>query len=914
MKNFLPATFLFLFCASNVAAQTDSVITSPASLNSAFNPVPLGAMVHLKSPRFNQGNIVEPIQLVQGKVAGLSIARPGGDPNGRFITRIRGLSSRISNTEPLIVLNGVPGASLQLIDPADITSFTVLKDASSTAIYGMRAAAGVILVETDHGQSDRFGVTYSAQLAFDKATGQYDVLDAGAFLQAGGEDLSPGANTQTDWQEEVIRNGLSQAHHLQFGGRLGNGALYAGLHYRGVEGVLRESDLKQYSGNLGFSQSFWKNRVQLKGNLLAARRETGFSFFEAFRYALTFNPTAPVRSADPQWAASGGYVQPNLFDYYNPVAMIELNSNRGRTTRMLGNLSAGVEVFRNFTLGARVAREKHDILTGEYYNPQSSWRGFNQQGSLRRFQSEQTADFFETTGQYRFNIGANTAVDLLGGYAWQQFEYEAGDTTASGTFGLTRASSLSDFESLRLSSPDYTSGAFTKGKNTLAAFFGRARINFSDRYFLEAGLRREGSNRLGRNEKWGNFPFVSAGADFSKMLSIKALDQLNLRAGYGVSGQQPAFDGLSRQVLTPSSPVYYNGDYIVGYGPSTNENPNLKWEEKREFNLGFDVAVAKNKLNVSIDYFKNKSSDLIDRYTVPSPPNVANSTFLNAMELSGSGYEVSLEYNNILNSEKLDWSANLVYNHYSVQVEKTGYDEPVGIGYPGAPGMCCAQYILIQEGQPLGQIWGPVRVGVNADGSIQYKDINRDGVVNGGTIDQYNQDQTLIGSALPKFELGFQNNLRWRQFDLNIFLRGVFGHEMIHENRLFYENVTGPTVFYNRVRTKYFNSRVTAPGRLDDTFVEQASFLRLDNLTLGYSFRLPENGRIRKARLYIGGQNLLNFSSYTGLDPEIRLADPGPTDNGARYSAGLEPFVPGVDRRQTYFPARTLFFGFVVGF
>jgi outer membrane receptor protein involved in Fe transport len=202
--------------------------------------------------------------------------------------------------------------------------------------------------------------------------------------------------------------------------------------------------------------------------------------------------------------------------------------------------------------------------------------------------------------------------------------------------------------------------------------------------------------------------------------------------------------------------VYYNGDYIVGYGPSTNENPNLKWEEKREFNLGFDVAVAKNKLNVSIDYFKNKSSDLIDRYTVPSPPNVANSTFLNAMELSGSGYEVSLEYNNILNSEKLDWSANLVYNHYSVQVEKTGYDEPVGIGYPGAPGMCCAQYILIQEGQPLGQIWGPVRVGVNADGSIQYKDINRDGVVGFGSIDVYNQDQTLIGSALPKFELGFQ--------------------------------------------------------------------------------------------------------------------------------------------------------------
>ena len=913
MKNFLPATILLLLCAPNLGAQTDSVITPPAGLNSAFNPAPLGAVAHLKSPRFNQGNLVEPIQLVQGKIAGLSIARPGGDPNGRFITRIRGLSSRISNTEPLIVLNGVPGASLQLIDPADITSFTVLKDASSTAIYGMRGAAGVILVETDHGQSDRFGVTYSAQLAFDKATGRYDVLDAGAFLQAGGEDLSPGANAQTDWQEEIIRNGLSQAHHLQFGGKLGNGTVYAGLHYRGVEGVLRDSDLKQYSGNLGFSQSFLKNRVQIKGNLLAARRETGYGTPEAFRYALTFNPTAPTLSSDPQWAAYGGFVQPALFDYFNPLAMIMLNSNRGETTRMLGNLSAGVELFRNFTLTARVAREQQDQLIGEYYNPQSNWRGYNQQGSLRRFQNEQTANLFETTGQYRFNIGANTAVDLLGGYAWQQFEYEAGDTSASGTLGLTRASALSEFEGLQLISSDNIYGAFTKGKNTLAAFFGRARINFQERYFFEAGLRREGSNRLGRNQKWGNFPFVSAGADFSKILSIKAFDQLKLRAGYGISGQQPASDGLSRQVLTPSTPVFYNGDYIVGYGPTTNENPDLKWEEKREFNLGLDIAFADNRLKASIDYFKNTTSDLIAPFTVPVPPNVASTTYLNAQELSGNGLEFSLAWDNILHSEKLDWSANLVYSRYAVRVEKTGLDAPFTLGSPGAPGMCCGQYILIQEGQPVGQIWGPVRVGINAGGSIQYKDIDRDGAVNGSTIDQYNQDQTLIGNALPKFELGFQNNVRWRQFDLNFFLRGVFGHEMIHENRLFYENARTP-VFYNNVRTKYFDSRMTGFSRMDDTFVEQASFLRLDNLTLGYNFRLPENAWVRKARLYIGGQNLLTISPYTGLDPEIRLTDIGPTDNGGRYFDFNEPFVPGVDRRQSYFPARTLFFGFVIGF
>lgn len=910
MKNFLPTAFLFLFFVAGLAAQTDSTVTPLSN----FNPGSLGATVQLKSTRFNQGNIVEPIQLVQGKVAGLSIARPGNDPNGRFITRIRGVSSRISNTEPLIVLNGVPGASLQLIDPADVTAFTVLKDASSTAIYGMRGAAGVILVETNKGQADRFGITYSGQLAFEKATGRYDVLDAGAYLQSGGEDLSPGVNTNTDWQNEIIRKGLSHAHHLQMGGRLGNGSVYAGLHYRSMEGILRETGLKQYSGNAGFSQTFWKNRVQLSGNLMAARREASFSFFEAFRYAVTFNPTAPVRSADPQWAASGGYVQPQLFDYYNPVAMIDLNANRGETTRMLGNLSAGVELFRNFTLTARVAREKHDIRTGEYNSPQSAWRGFNQQGSVRRFQSEQTADLLETTGQYHFRLGASTTVELLGGYAWQQFDYEAGDTTASGTFGLTRASALSEFESISLSSPEYTSGAFTKGKNTLAAFFGRARINFNDRYFVEAGMRREGSNRLGRNQKWGNFPFVSAGADFSKILSIKGLDQLRLRAGFGVSGQQPASDGLSLQILNPYSAVYYNGEYILGYYPGTNANPDLKWEEKREFNLGLDVAVVKNKLNVSIDYFKNKNSDLIDRYTVPSPPNIATSTYLNAMELSGSGYEVALEYNNILNSEQLDWSANLVYNHYSVQVEKTGYDEPVTIGYPGAPGMCCATYILIQAGEPLGQFWGPVRAGVNANGSLLYKDINRDGVVNLGTIDLYNQDQTSIGSALPRFELGLQNKLRWRQFDLNIFLRGVFGHEMIHENRLFYENATSPSIFYNRVRTKYFDSRITAPGRMDDTYVENASFLRLDNLTLGYTFGLPENGWVRSARLYIGGQNLLTVTDYTGLDPEIRLADGGPTDNGTRYAGSTEPFVPGVDRRQTYFPSRTLLLGFSIGF
>ena len=913
MKNCLPF-FLILapFFVPGLSAQQPSP-DAPLTADTAIMPA-TSAVGHLAVSGFNRGNITDPIQLAQGKIAGLSITRPGSDPNGRFVTRVRGLSSRTSNTEPLIVLNGVPGASLYLIDPDDVVSFTVLKDASATAMYGMRGASGVILVETRKDRPDRLYVEYDAQLAIDKNTDQYKVFNAAEFIQAGGQDLSPNTNTDTDWQDAVLRSGISQAHHLRFSAPVGQGAVQAALHYRNANGIVRETGLQQFSGQLSLRQSLWKNRLHLSGGLMAAQRQADYGFPEAFHYAATFNPSAPVTTTDPQWASFGGYVQPQLFDYFNPVAMIEQNANRGQTDRWLGRLEASLELFRGFTLATQVAQEHSHTFNGEYYDPKSNYRGNNQQGSIRRFDGKQNSRFWETRGEYKLHIGAHTTLQLTGGYAWQQFDYEATDTTATGVFGLDKTSSLSEYEPLLLA-PAYTQGGFSKGKNTLAAFFGRLQVNFRERYFIEAGLRREGSNRLGRNKRWGSFPFVSAGADFSKIFALKKLDRLTLRTGYGIAGQQPAADGLSRQVLSPSYNVYYNGEFIPGYSPSTNENPDLKWEQKREFNIGLDAALPGNKLTASVDFFSNTSADLIYGLQVPQPPNIAAVTYANVIELSGKGLEASFRWNTILKSEKTDWSAGIVFSRYTIEVAKNGIDAPYMVGYPGAPGMCCAQYVLIRDGDPLGQLWGPVRKGLDNTGMPIYEDINRDGTVSATSLDAFDQDQTLIGSGLPKFELGFQNDLRWRNFDLNIFFRGTFGHDLMHENRLFYENPASAMFTpYNRIQTIYFDPRYAGSNRVENTYVEKASFLRLDNLTLGYAFRIPEEKWLKKARVYVGGQNLFTITSYTGLDPEARLADPGNTDNGARYNAPPEPFLTGIDRRPTYPFARTFLLGAQVEF
>ena len=870
------------------------------------------AVASLKKEDFNKGNISSASQLIQGKIAGVSVSRPGSDPNGEFSIRLRGLSS-LSNAAPLIVVDGIPGVSIGLIDPNDIETFDVLKDGSAAAIYGTRASAGVVLITTKKGSAGRTVVDYNAFVAVDQVGKRYKVLSSEDFIATGGTDFTPAAgdNTDTDWFDAITQAGVSQVHNLSLSGGVGNGGYRASFNFRDVDGILRGSGFKRYNGGLNFYQKAMNNRLNINGNLAITTVDGSFGFPEAFRYAVLQNPTSAILSTDPA-NVNGGYVENASFDFFNPVAMIEQNTNQGEGTRLLGSARAEYTLIDGLIAGVTVAQERYSFNNTEFYSKQSKYRGAGRNGAGIQNTASGTTNTLEITGEYTRKFSRFSTFKLLGGYSFQQFNNQGFNVNAgniiSNEFG---AQNLGAF--LENSRGLTQIGSF-KNENRLIAFFGRATVNINDQFFVAGGVRREGSTRFGPDNKWGLFPFISAGADITKFAEMNGVNQLKLRAGYGVTGTQPDRNSLYRRTYVQGPQFFYNGNFVPSYGPNQNPNPGLRWEEKGEFNVGLDYAFSQYKFTGSLDYYNRNTEGLIIALTVPQPPNFAATTFDNVASIRTNGFEASLFANDVFGGERFKWSPGLIFSTNKSTLEdfnETG--DTLRYAAAGSPGQQDVYYTILYNGASLGQLWGPVRESLNGDGSIKYKDLDGDGVVNQSTIEQFGKDQALLGNGTPKFELGFNNTFVFGNFDLNFLLRGVFGHDLVNEYRVFFENADPGATTWNKVDTKYYNPDLKAKSRFDNTHVEDATFVRLDNATLGYNFGLPSNSWFTKARVYVSGQNLFTITDYSGVDPEQRIGDSGPVDNGGR-TGGLNPLAPGIDRRSTYFLARTVSFGVNFGF
>jgi TonB-dependent starch-binding outer membrane protein SusC len=868
------------------------------------------SIASVKAEDFNRGNVTDPAQLIQGKVAGVTIARSGSDPNADFTIRLRGLSSISSGTAPLVVLDGVPGASLSLIDPNDIASIDVLKDGSAAAIYGTRASAGVILITTKKGTAGKTSAEYNGFVAFDQVARRYETLNADEFIANGGVDLSPNANVNTDWFDAITQTGRSNVHNLSLSGGAGTGSFRASFNVRDVEGILRNSGREQYNGSLSFTQKVLNNRLSLDGNLFMTSRNSNFGFQEAFRYAVVNNPSAAIQSTDAEFAKFGGYVEKDLFDYFNPVAMIEQNTNTGRSARILGTIRAGYEILPGLNAALSLSQERGNSTYGEWYSKQSRYRGRDRNGLAIRGSDQNVFNLLEFTTDYNINFGKNS-LKLLGGYSWQEFENE-GNRIEAGNI-LTNVLANNEIEAMQDLARGLARVSSYRNENRLIAFFGRAKFDFNEVLNVEAGLRREGSTRFGADNRWGMFPFASAALNLTKLFNVAGVDNLKLRGGYGVTGNQPNDNGLSQLLFVPGASFFYNGNYVPSYGPNRNSNPDLKWEEKRELNVGLDFALAGYKLTGSLDWYTRTTKDLILEFTVPVPPNLAPRTFQNVATISTTGIEAAINFNNLIDAANLKYSPSLVFNTFSMNLDEIGVPDTVAYANVGAPGQNDIFYTILYNNAPLGQLWGPVRESVNADGTLTYADLNGDGVVE---KEAFNKDQKKIGNAVPRFDLGFNNSFTLGQFDLNFFLRGVFGHDLANEYRTFYENLDPTASTWNKVNTEYFDPAVKARNRFDNTHVERATFVKLDNATLGYNFRLPGSAWFTKARIYVSGQNLFTLTNYSGADPEARLSDIGSSDNGGRPERLLnpDPLALGIDRRTTYFLARTISFGVNFGF
>ena len=875
-----------------------------------------GAAVTLKSESFNKGNINDPSQLLQGKVAGVSVSKPGSDPNEGFVIRLRGVTSAGASA-PLVVIDGVIGASMANIDPNDIASMDVLKDGSAAAIYGSRGSAGVILVTTKKGKAGKTTIDINSYYAIDEIAKSVPVNSRAQYLAVGGTDL--GSNT--DWLGKVTQTGTTKVNNLRVSGGAGGTSYSASVNLRNAEGILVNSGFNQVNGRLNIQQSALKNKVRVSIDLSSTSRKSDYSFQEALRYAVIYNPTAPINEIDPVNAPNpfgSPYFERTLFDNFNPVAIIKQNTNVG--TKNTFNLSGKVEIdiLPGLTGVLSAATQKESEITGQYYSKNANFRGYNRGGLASRNANDADFQLVEAYGIYNKQFNSLN-FQATAGYSFQQ-------SNAQG-FGVSTGGFLSDalgYNRLQ-DSQDLPKGALTSLSSyatpdaKIVAFFGRVNFNYKETYLLSASLRHEGSSRLGLTNTYGDFPAVSGAVILTNLFSIPAINSLKLRVGYGVTGALPGGNGYSQtQFFQQSSYGYSGGVLIPVVSTGVSPNPNLKWEQKAEINAGLDFGLLKNRLTGSLDVYQRNATDFILLRNVDPSKNVGPTQYQNLGEIQTQGIELAATYA-VIQNNAFTWSTTLVASTYKSTLKslyagietKAGLPE-LGAGL-GAPGQNNTYPISNIAGENVGTIYGPQFSGqVDASGSPLF--IAGDGSLKLGPTLNRATDYRVLGHGLPSFELGWTNNFTYKNFDLNFFLRGSFGHSLVNSYRAFYEPVIpGQINSYNRVNTEFSRSDIK-DAQFSSYYVEKGDFLKLDNASLGYNFKFGPSSQVSKLRIYISSNNLFVITSYTGVDPEARLEDKNSSDNGGFTSSTGNPLAPGIDRRSTYFRARTITFGVNITF
>jgi TonB-linked SusC/RagA family outer membrane protein len=907
------------------------------------------AVTTINAEDFNVGDINDPTQLIQGKVAGLSISKVGGDVNGGTDIRLRGLSSFGGNTQPLIIIDGVTGADLRTVDPADIASINVLKDGSAAAIYGIQASAGVIIVTTKRGREGSSQIDYRGYVSAQSIADQPELANRGEYLRiigaaadlrrsiSGDNNLSTGAEVraandyggETDWVDQVTRTGISHVHNLSYSGGA-NGTTYrASVNYRDVKGIGYTSDgFNQLNGRLNVTQKAINDRLEISLDVTATDRNSEFFNGNIYKFATTYNPTAPIRIGDdgfsiPQGIADranevyGGYFQVENFDYVNPVSIGDQFTNTQQRADLLYSARAAFDVTDDLVIRGTYSRTRQNTTGGTYatrteLSSGGAGGGAAFAGAGSRFANDNRNELFEVTGTYDLDLGTNS-LELLAGYSWQEYNFQ--NFGISGRGIPSDALSFNSFQSFQ-NAPEaplsVNSGQF---QNRIIGFFGRARLGIGTAYNITASIRRDGTSQNGPSNRWDIFPALSASADLVDALKLSGPDQLKLRVGYGITGTVPpgSYDYLN--TFAPSTGNFFpsGGSYVSTIGPTSNPNANLRFEKKGEFNAGLDFAFMDYKLTGTLDFYVRNTGDLLFNAQVPTPPFLFGNVQanLNNVDLVNTGVELSLGYN--VEGSNFTWNPSLVFSTYSTKLEQN--DEVADFNFgdggtldllstvPGAPGQNGFPVTTIAVGQEFGGLYTLVidEAASNASGEFVFLDPEGNAIEG---RDPSNADRVLVGNGLPDFSLGFANAFTFGDsWDFSFFFRGDFGHDLVNMPQNFYGQFGNAVARpIDNIITTNLNENIISAPILNSSFVEDASFLALDNANLGYTFNLGGNSGFRNIRLYVAGQNLFYITGYSGVDPNIRY-----TDNG-------NSLAPGIDRRTTFFRTRTVTFGASVGF
>jgi TonB-dependent starch-binding outer membrane protein SusC len=866
----------------------------------------------LSSADFNKGFVTTVPELFRGRVAGLIVSRPGSDPDEFTDIRLRGLTSIIGRTTPLFVIDGFVTENIDLIDPEDIASVEFLKDAASSARYGIRGNAGVIRIQTKSGNvisgTQPYSVIYNTQLSASVTANRREVLNAEQYRRYSGTSApAPGTDygSATSWLDEVSRTGISHHHHLAVSGRTESTSYRFSGTFRNIESIQQGAGNRELGGRFNISHTTLGNRLRLRAGLGVISRDADNGLGEIFRYAATFNPTAPVFSDD------GSFFEVPFFNVFNPVAILEDSFLESRYTRYNVNLSASSdlsEFIPGLSLNILYGRESNRFSRGEYYGRNLKFRGEGRNGLAFVADTDLRNQFFEPTIEHIYS-GRNLRMETKTGYTWQSFS-EAGQFASGGNFSSDQVR----FYNLSFSR-DFNDGLDTVesflGTHKVIAFFGESRISYNDAFFGNITVRHEGSSRLGDNNKWGTFYGAGAGIEWTRLAGLNTFDRLVTRISYGKTGQDAPIDGLSRIRFSQSSPMFSGTGFNPTISSQINPNPDLKWEEKREWNFGTDMAIFDGRLELSADYFRNRVSDLIYQVQTPSPPAPSPFSWINIGEIQNRGFELKADLL-IPVGNRASWKSGIRFgSSRSTLVSLSNNDvqfTDLRIANPGAPGMGGAFLILLREGDSIGNFWGPRFAGFSPEGEWQFFNAV------GQTVPYFEiteNDYDIIGNGLPDFTLGWSNRLQFSGWDVEMFSQGAFGHDMVNTNDLFYANPTVLPAF--NITADARNLPLSQFPIYSDYYVENASYFRLSNLTVGYTFSFPETNSLSSVRVYVSGNNLWTNTSYGGIDPEVRLSTQPPTDNASR-AGQRSALAPGIERRNIWPTQTSLLAGLQVQF
>jgi TonB-dependent starch-binding outer membrane protein SusC len=851
-----------------------------------------GSVSSLKADDFNKGITTAPQQLMQGKITGVNISLNSGEPGANSSVLIRGGTSISASNRPLYVIDGVPvdynegnyntggqgnpgsdrqppsaNNPLNLLNPSDIKSIDVLKDASATAIYGSRGANGVIIVTTKQGRPGKASVEYDTYASSSSLRKKFPVLSADelrSFIKSR-PDITGWVDggTSTDWQDQIFRKGISQSHNLAFSGGSEKTSYRASVNYGNQEGIIINSFLQKFIGRININHKAINDKLNISLNMTGAQLNGenapvadgtyGGGGSNLIRDALRYNPTNPVRDAN------GDY---NFVDNFHPNPIEEANGvkNRNETFRFLGNLLVDYKLTSFLSVNTNVAFTK-EYVDNLFYLFKSSRAGRGAGGFGSQQSRNNSSKLVETNVVFNKKFGEKHAINALAGYSYQEF------------FGVDKYNSASKFITDAFLYNNLGAGdratfniGNNKESNKLVSFYGRANYQYDNRYLFTATVRRDGSTRFGANNKWGTFPSAAIGWKISEekfMKSIPSVSTLKLRVGYGVTGSQEIGNYRSLKTLSAGDNAYIlGGENIVAVGPNVNPNPDLKWESTAQTNVGLDFGLFSNRLTGSIDYYNKKTSNLLLDFTVPSPCEVCNILY-NVGQVNNEGIELDLKAA-VVDKGPLRWDAyaNISRNRNKVIAlsNERFTTQEIYTGNPQAPGNTGVVTQVIRPGLPLGSWIGLQYIGPKADSTENFVDQNKDGVING-------DDNVILGNNRPDFTYGFGSSFNYKRFSFDFSFYGIKGNTVLNSNALDLQKVS-ELPLANIAGDARFDG-IKSSRRYSSFWLQNASFLRLENVSLGYNFNISSLKWLSRARVYLTGQNLWVITKYKGFDPEI---------------------------------------------